>query len=444
MARAVSVPLGEIGRMSVYINEGWKDLKAIVAAEKPDLALTGTFYVSAKKAACHLKGDGYVWAEDPAYSAYGYAWNTGPDLAMALLPDAGAAWGNYVTCCQLIKDGKPIPKLYYNADVSGRRGRVAMGTKGGALCVWAGLDGTPDVKSPEELRDYLAAQGWDSAVMMDGGGKVNLYHGGEFTMGGAKSQNLILVWLRKDGTGDGGASGKPRPTENGGANMGQFKVCLDPGHGVESTGKCSPDGTYFEHEFALDMGRRVKALLERHGVAVVMTRTDEHCPTGKADTADLNRRVAISDQAGADLFVSLHSNAQAGSGWGTVKGYGIYTSAPPVTAARNVAARKLLARAREAGVAIWGGGLFHDIDLLVTRKTKAPAVLIEHGFHTHREETALLMSDAYREKLAEADAKGILDFLGLAWREAEKPVEPQGGAACPHCGGALRIEKGSV
>ena len=52
------------------------------------------------------------------------------------------------------------------------------------------------------------------------------------------------------------------------------KVCLDPGHDAGNLANKSPDGTYYEHEFCLDMGKRIQALLERHGVAVTMTRTD--------------------------------------------------------------------------------------------------------------------------------------------------------------------------
>ena len=40
-------------------------------------------------------------------------------------------------------------------------------------------------------------------------------------------------------------------------------------------------------------------------------------------------------------------------------------------------------------------------------------MIIEHGFHTNREDTALLKTGDYRAKLAEADARGVLDFLGL-------------------------------
>ena len=201
-------------------------------------------------------------------------------------------------------------------------------------------------------------------------------------------------------------------------------VCLDPGHGVESPGKCSPDKSYYEHEFALDMGRRIQAHLERCGVRVVLTRTDEHCPTGKADTNDLLKRVAISDAAGADLFVSIHSNA-SGNEWSNASGLMIYTSAGPKTASRNVAAKAVLSRMTAAGVELRGSPLVHDMELVVTRKTVAPAMLIEYGFHTNRTEVERLKKGSYRAKLAEATAKGVCDFLGVAWvaASAAGPVD---------------------
>lgn len=214
------------------------------------------------------------------------------------------------------------------------------------------------------------------------------------------------------------------------------KVVLDPGHGVETAGKRSPDGTYFEHEFALDMAQRVKAILERHEVEVVLTREDEH-------DISLSERVWISNANDPDLFVSLHSNA-AGSGasWMNARGYGIYTSVAGEGAGRNKAARAILARAQEANIHLWGGGLHHNNQLYVLAKTTAPAVLIEHLFHDNQEDTALLKSDFYRDKLAVADAKGILDYLGISWQEksAESGEKAEGGFICPHCGGELKIE----
>lgn len=211
------------------------------------------------------------------------------------------------------------------------------------------------------------------------------------------------------------------------------KVVLDPGHGVETAGKRSPDGTYYEHEFNLDMAKRLKTILERHGVGVTMTRTDEH-------DVSLATRVAVANKVRPDLFVSIHSNASGdGKNWTDPDGYGIYTSSAGATAGRNRAANAILARVKAAGIKIWGGGLHHD-SLYVLKNTIDPAVLIEHGFHTNKEETVLLKTSAYRDKLAEADAKGILDYLGIAWEE--KAAEAAAGCVCPHCGGKLTIAKG--
>lgn len=40
-----------------------------------------------------------------------------------------------------------------------------------------------------------------------------------------------------------------------------MKVCIDAGHGVETAGKRSPDGSYLEYEFNLDVAKRIQAHL---------------------------------------------------------------------------------------------------------------------------------------------------------------------------------------
>lgn len=196
-----------------------------------------------------------------------------------------------------------------------------------------------------------------------------------------------------------------------------YKVCLDPGHSKDIAGKCSPDKSYYEHEFALDMAYRMKAILERHGVEVTLTRKD-------GGNVTLQQRVKLANAIpDLDLFVSLHSNAAGNNGWYSAKGYVAYTSQAGEAAKRNIAARHMIKRAKEAGIPLRNGGLAHSL-LYVLRYTDAPAVLIEHGFHTNQEETALLKTAAYRDKLAVANCKGILDYLGVPWKEVgdEPPV----------------------
>jgi N-acetylmuramoyl-L-alanine amidase len=42
-----------------------------------------------------------------------------------------------------------------------------------------------------------------------------------------------------------------------------------------------------------------------------------------------------------------------------------------------------------------------------------PAILIEHGFYTNVSEVEYLKSDAFRDRLAQSDAQGILNFFSI-------------------------------
>lgn len=191
----------------------------------------------------------------------------------------------------------------------------------------------------------------------------------------------------------------------------KFLVCIDPGHGP-GTVNGSPDGTYKEREFAWDMGKRITALLEAAGVSVILTRTEDAKPS-------LTQRAMVSNNMGADLFVSLHSNAAGNGGWYDASGLLIYTSQAGEAAERNKAARSILDKMEEAGVKLFGGGLAHNGYTVLTATT-APAVLIEYGFHTNQADVFMLLNPDYRAILARATVDGILDYLGVTEAEEDK------------------------
>ena len=192
-------------------------------------------------------------------------------------------------------------------------------------------------------------------------------------------------------------------------------VVLDAGHDAANLANKSPDGSYYEHEFALDMAKRIGTHLRRCGVAVVETR-----PDGAAVT--LAERCAIAnDIKGLDLFVSLHSNAAGGSGWSSARGWSAYVYG--AGGEREQAAQAILARVRETGTAVRSRSIVYDPSLYVLKHTVAPAVLIEHAFHTNENDVKNLRSDAWRATVAEAEARGITDYLGIPW-VSETPQEP--------------------
>lgn len=187
------------------------------------------------------------------------------------------------------------------------------------------------------------------------------------------------------------------------------RVCLDPGHDAGNLANRSPDGTYYEQEFTLDLGKRLEKLLTDRGVAVTMTRTG-------GEAVSLAKRCEIANSIpDLDLFVSLHSNAAAGSGWSSAKGWSIYLYGPG--GRREQAAQDILEQVRAAGITVRSTPIVYAPELYVLKHTKAPAVLIENGFHTNQDEVSLLKEAAYRQKLAVAEARGILEYLGIPWTE---------------------------
>ena len=391
------IPLTQIERIAIVQGSG-RSLAQVKQAEGCVLICNAGFYSGNGKPTHHLKVDGKVLACAP-WGCWGFAWNNGADIRMEALPADTRL--NYIAGVELlspmVSDTGSIP-YDPKGELGGSRGRTAMALAGDKLILYCSGDGTKDAATLEEVQEELRRLGAETAVYVDGGGSSQCdFGGGETIRSSRKVYSYLCVWLKKK---------EDKPVNK--------KVCLDPGHGPVCVSG-SPDGSYKEHEFAWDMSQRVRAHLERCGVTVVMTRDGTGYPS-------LTERCGISNKAGADLFVSLHSNASGdGKNWTSPSGYLIYTSAGPETAARNVAARAVLKRVREAGIAVRGGGLEHNLEYAVLKGTTAPAMIIEHGFHTNREDTALLKTGNYRAKLAEADARGVLDFLGLPW-VAETPA----------------------
>ena len=62
-------------------------------------------------------------------------------------------------------------------------------------------------------------------------------------------------------------------------------------------------------------------------------------------------------------------------------------------------------------------GVKKSADLYVLRATKMPAVLIEGGFMTNREEAKLLLSEEYRKQCAEGICKGVCSYFGVTYKE---------------------------
>ncbi|HEY8342294.1 MAG TPA: N-acetylmuramoyl-L-alanine amidase [Calditerricola sp.] len=200
-------------------------------------------------------------------------------------------------------------------------------------------------------------------------------------------------------------------------------VVLDPGHGCDTPGKRSPDGSLREYEFNGDVASRAKKLLEDRGIKVILTRS-----TAKdAKDVSLSKRVAVANQAKADLFISIHANAHGnGRAWTTARGYEVWIYAPG--GEREVLAKRLLAYAGKLLKPMDPDfplrGIKHNSSFYVLKHTKMAAALVEHAFMTNPRDCALLKSDEFRQKAAEHIARAVCEHLGIAYDQPAAAPKP--------------------
>lgn len=189
-------------------------------------------------------------------------------------------------------------------------------------------------------------------------------------------------------------------------------VVIDPGHGGEETGAVGPAGN-IEKDVNLAVALRLKPLLEQAGARVLMTRSEDKrvLPPERGAEAtsavertqlDLAARSAMSNAAGADLYVSVHSNGGPPGDGGTE----VYWASSNLNA---LLSRRLAEIAQEEllgalGLADRG---FKQRPFNVIRMSEAPAMLVEMGFMTDPGEEALLASAAGQQAAAGAIARAI-------------------------------------
>ena len=197
MTRAGTVPLSDLQFLKIYFNRKrlrstTANLKKMLAEAGGDAICNGSIFLRNQQPACHLKADGKVY-KAPNYRAWAISWNTPEDFGVKTVPNGDA---NYMECVHLIIGGKKISPIHCGSDMKYRAPRTAIGTKNGRFAYYV----SKDRRTPEQLRDLLAASGWDNAIMMDGGGSTCFMdsEGNGFT-GDGRVIPFFLVWKLKSG-----------------------------------------------------------------------------------------------------------------------------------------------------------------------------------------------------------------------------------------------------
>lgn len=176
----------------------------------------------------------------------------------------------------------------------------------------------------------------------------------------------------------------------------QYKVVIDPGHGDHDPGAKAVNGQN-EKQFNLSMGLKVYKLLQKEPqITPLLTRSDD-------TFIPLDDRAEFANDRNANLFVSIHGNSYLSTTTGTET---YYYKEDSVTFAGIM--HKHLVKA--TGLADRG---VRQQPFRVVKMTDMPAVLLEVGYLSNENDTALMFDENFQNKVAEAIVAGIKEQLNL-------------------------------
>ncbi len=184
-----------------------------------------------------------------------------------------------------------------------------------------------------------------------------------------------------------------------------IKIYIDQGHNPRDFNTGAEGNGFFEQDITYDIGQRLYDLLSRDDrFEVRLSRPTPDTVLGSSNSSSLTARVREANAWGADVFLSLHTNAATNTSASGVEAL-IYDSSSDV-------AEELSEDILEELTLITGlrnRGVIERPGLYVLRRTNMPAIIVEMGFISNPADAELM---AYSPDLfARGIYNGIIDYF---------------------------------
>lgn len=189
-------------------------------------------------------------------------------------------------------------------------------------------------------------------------------------------------------------------------------IAIDAGHGGIDPGKVGESGVT-EETLNLKIALKLRKLIEQNGGIVILTRedkdglyTERSTTIREKKTEDLKNRKVLVNESEPDIFVSIHLNsftqtqyygAQAFYKTGCIQSENL---AKDIQEEFRNSLDKNNNRTPQSRDSIY-----------LIREVERPAVLVEGGFLSNKNEEKLLNDDKYQEKIAWAMYIGITKYF---------------------------------
>lgn len=194
-----------------------------------------------------------------------------------------------------------------------------------------------------------------------------------------------------------------------------MKIPIDNGHGINTPGKCSPDGVFREYKYTRKIAAAVVKHLGYRGFNASLVTPEEYDVSLRARTERVNTWCRQLGKKNVCL-VSIHTNAAGGGKqWMNARGWTCYTS-------RGQTAGDQLSDCLYRAAALWLSGhkLRKDYsdgdpdwesDFYILKNTLCAAALTETLFHDNSDDCLFLESDEGRQAIVALHVEGIINYV---------------------------------
>lgn len=191
--------------------------------------------------------------------------------------------------------------------------------------------------------------------------------------------------------------------------LGDFKssekvIVIDAGHGGRDPGTIGFSGSY-EKDINLEISKKLKEKLKSNGYKVILTRdSDEY--------VDNRLRAKRANKKRARVFISIHANAMENNN--STNGIQVLYYPNRESTIGDLNNNELARIIMDSLINRTGAidkGIIEREGLVVLNQTKMPAIIVECGFLSNKNEEELLLTDNYQNKIVDSIVQGLENYF---------------------------------
>ena len=192
-------------------------------------------------------------------------------------------------------------------------------------------------------------------------------------------------------------------------------ILIDNGHGINTPGKCSPDGRFKEYAWAREIAKMLYNRLKDSYTTKLIT--PEEVDISLATRVKRVNDVCLEHGAKNVLLISVHTDAAGADGkWHNARGFSARVGTHASSRSKKLASC-LWSRAIEMGLKgnrCVPNEKYIAQNLYILKYTHCPAVLTENLFQDNKEDVDFLLSAEGKKKIVDMHVKGIIDYINYA------------------------------